>query len=168
MSLSLERQHGWNSDVSVERVHLLYALGEAFMHCGDFIQERRPGLLTICLFLLHEFVRVRKGQQERPFEDRAVFFILNHRFEDALLVGQIFLKIADKKVRKPGESTYSLSEMIQFLSIWSHRARDDTIVGASHSGVLSKDVIKVITLRVIIQGLKALPGVLPPGHTVYP
>ena len=99
ISYNLERKHGWNLELSCERVHLIYALGEAFMYCGDYIKELRLDLYKSSVFLLHEFVRNRKGKDECPFEDRAVFFVLNHRFEDNLLIGQVFMMTAKKKAR---------------------------------------------------------------------
>ena len=60
-----------------------------------------------------------------------------------------------------------LSEIISFVSVWNHRAKDDAIVGASHSGVLSKDVVKVITLRTMLHGLNSLDRLLPDCHKMY-
>jgi hypothetical protein len=32
-------------------------------------------------------------EEDHPFEDRAVFYVLNHRLEDDLIIGQLFLSI---------------------------------------------------------------------------
>ena len=109
--LALDQTHGWSINVSMERVHYIYAIGLLYEHCGSYLNASHPSMYETVLYLLHRVVshnsnaatkskkskRSKKNkvvvEEDHPFEDRAVFYVLNHRLEDDLIIGQLFLSI---------------------------------------------------------------------------
>ena len=161
-----EQTHGWTAAMSCQRVHLLYALGVLYSRCGDYLNnstKRNKSLYTTVLYLLHDIVKkgtrgknkkkkahaiaavaaVTSEAAERPYEDRAVFYILNHCLEDDLMIGQLFIGIAQKKGQS-SISPYSRSEILSFLGVWLSRSRTEL--------EMSKDIAKMIELRTCLNG----------------
>ena len=99
----------------------------------DTSSSEKQKMYNVVLYLLHEIVsksnnaskRKRNNKKnngkknaaaasERQYEDRAVFYILNHCLEDNLHIGQIFLNSAKVKGQL-SLSVYSRSEILSFL-----------------------------------------------------
>ena len=175
-SFNVEKCSGWSDSLSMERIHYIYAIGLLYEHCGSYLNESNPAMYNTVLFLLHAIVSqgnshvsrsTRKKKErpsgasgasgatgataatavDRPYEDRAVFYVLNHRFEDDLIIGQLFLSSAKTK-GQTSLSTFARPEILSFLGVWLHRSRNEI--------EMSKDIARMIELQRMVKGMAAL------------